>query len=713
MAQQSFRQLFGDVTKVTVPMIQRDYAQGRKSEAKVREGFVRKLKRLVNGEPGSLDFIYGAMENGAFIPLDGQQRLTTLFLLHWLAAKREKVAPEQYEFLKQFSYETRANSKYFCEHLIPYTPSDTGDIAQDIRRQKWYRLEWNNDPTVDSMLRMLEYLDGCFYPDKENIKPIWESLDNIQFYCFNIENLGLTDDIYIKMNSRGKPLTDFEHFKASFDKVCGDRMARKMDLGYTDRMWRLGNVSPCTAGQREEDRDFIPDVDSYLLNFIHVVSRFITLSLYGTEPSDNPMDWIEDIYSRGAMVRILERAFDAICTDEAEGVFELFLTRDDCGPSKINVGSTDINLLDQACVDGAGIGYVELLLLYAVVLYLYNHNTCGPGHERYITEENMRSRLRVLRNLLKNSNNEFRPSRYRDIFREVGALILHGTLDSSLKALNENQKEEEIGKMAYIAECPEAETEIAAIENHPLLLGALSAIGWRKPELFGAFRSAFGNYREESALLTRAILCNGDITCKENGWRIRMGVGENGLDSLWRNVLFVNRDNFRIITVLPVFLERYAAAVAAGAGHLEVLQDMIGAYRPDGFGLKDYIIKYPSILEKARYGKFYDDEDMGWIAIYTEKKPGRNWSVVNLAIIEAYGAGDGRMRLNLGEYWDLLCIEGTDLIIDATKPDAVYLYRYISTDQKELIDSYPIPAKGTADVAAYVVKEILPQIQSR
>ncbi len=87
--------------------------------------------------------------------------------------------------------------------------------------------------------------------------------------------------------------------------------------------------------------------------------------------------------------------------------------------------------------------------------------------------------------------------------------------------------------------------------------------------------------------------------------------------------------------------------------------------------------------------------------------------MVNLAIIEAYGAGDVRMRLNLGEYWDLLCIEGTDLIIDATKPDAVYLYRYISTDQKELIDSYPIPAKGTADVAAYVVKEILPQIQSR
>lgn len=325
----------------------------------------------------------------------------------------------------------------------------------------------------------------------------------------------------------------------------------------------------------------------------------------------------------------------------------------------------------------------------------------------------MRSRLRVLRNLLKNSNNEFRPSRYRDIFSEVRRLILHGTLDGSLKALNENQKEEEIAKMAYIAGHPETETEIAAIENHPLLLGALSAIGWEKPELFGAFRSAFANYKEESPSITRAILCNGDIACKENGWRIRMGVGENGLGSLWRNVLFVNRENFRIVSVLPLFLERYAAGVAAGAGHVAALQDMVRSYSPDGFGLKDYIIKYPSVLEKARYGKFYDDADMGWIAIYTEKKPGRNWSVVNLAIMEAYGDGDGRMRLSLGEYWDFLRIEGTDLIIDATKPDAVHLYKYILHDEKELIESYPIPAKGTVSVAAYVVKEILPQIQSR
>lgn len=69
-------------------MIQRDYAQGRKNEVKVREGFVSALVDLINGKAGTLDFVYGALEGHDFVPLDGQQRLTTLYLLHWLSAKR-------------------------------------------------------------------------------------------------------------------------------------------------------------------------------------------------------------------------------------------------------------------------------------------------------------------------------------------------------------------------------------------------------------------------------------------------------------------------------------------------------------------------------------------------------------------------------------------------------------------------------------------------
>lgn len=56
--------------------------------------------------------------------------------------------------------------------------------------------------------------------------------------------MGLTDEIYIKMNSRGKPLTQFEHFKAEFEhslekvnKSACKRVINKIDREWTDLLW--------------------------------------------------------------------------------------------------------------------------------------------------------------------------------------------------------------------------------------------------------------------------------------------------------------------------------------------------------------------------------------------------------------------------------------------------------------------------------------------
>ena len=86
---------FWSLTKnyyLVFPRIQRDYAQGRLTfkASQVRKSFIKSLKTALS-EPASsvnLDFIYGVQEKDVksdetqFIPLDGQQRLTTLFLLH-------------------------------------------------------------------------------------------------------------------------------------------------------------------------------------------------------------------------------------------------------------------------------------------------------------------------------------------------------------------------------------------------------------------------------------------------------------------------------------------------------------------------------------------------------------------------------------------------------------------------------------------------------
>ena len=105
-----------NLQKIIIPIIQRDYAQGRRDPDidRVRSRFLDSLYEAVSQKPITLDFVYGDIDaNGVMTPLDGQQRLTTLFLLHWYAAKKANISPEQSAFLSNFGYETRYSARYF------------------------------------------------------------------------------------------------------------------------------------------------------------------------------------------------------------------------------------------------------------------------------------------------------------------------------------------------------------------------------------------------------------------------------------------------------------------------------------------------------------------------------------------------------------------------------------------------------------------------
>ena len=113
---------------IEIPIIQRDYAQGRLGRENLRKNFLCDLKKALDNEPPykdaemKLDFVYGSIENGRLNPLDGQQRLTTLWLLHWYIALRAgELTDANCAIFRKFSYETRISSREFCQHLcIPH-----------------------------------------------------------------------------------------------------------------------------------------------------------------------------------------------------------------------------------------------------------------------------------------------------------------------------------------------------------------------------------------------------------------------------------------------------------------------------------------------------------------------------------------------------------------------------------------------------------------
>lgn len=227
---QSFTSTTGEterINRIVVPKIQRSYAQGRKNEFYVRDTFLTDIfNHLVEGKEMDLNFIYGAirkMETSlVFELIDGQQRMTTLFLLHWYIANRElEHESEDYKEicnkLALFSYETRVTSSAFCQMLAAYR----GDISaiypsRALKLSKWYFKAYDKDATVEGMLNMLDAIHEKYEKElqRNNDLALFERLNLLQFQVLSLGEFGLTEELYIKMNSRGLPLSSFDNFKA-------------------------------------------------------------------------------------------------------------------------------------------------------------------------------------------------------------------------------------------------------------------------------------------------------------------------------------------------------------------------------------------------------------------------------------------------------------------------------------------------------------------
>lgn len=233
---------------IEIPIIQRDYAQGRNSTKEVRNDFLDTLYSYLDEglKNRDLDFIYGTIIKEQhcqkFIPLDGQQRLTTLFLLHWYLSNISGNHKDFKEIISidssnskterrksKFTYETRTSSREFCDELVAFNvenieldKNNSKAISNLIRNEGWYFLSWKHDITIQSMLNMLDSIHMKF----SNRPDFYDNLTDVNnpiitFLFLNLKEFNLTDDLYIKMNSRGKPLSSFENFKAKFEQFIG------------------------------------------------------------------------------------------------------------------------------------------------------------------------------------------------------------------------------------------------------------------------------------------------------------------------------------------------------------------------------------------------------------------------------------------------------------------------------------------------------------
>ena len=232
----SFSELVEEQHKIRIPKIQRDYAQGRINENvnEIRKTFVHTLIAVVKGKRADteLDFVYGSTKDEAFEPLDGQQRLTTLYLLHWMLGVNLVTDDGRHSI---FSYETRNTSEEFCDEIVTHESKlfikeslDKKSVpSKIIIARDWFKWEWKFDPTVSSMLVMLDAIYDELLKDfvstetveiESKLKEWAGNLNNITFNRLNLGMFGLSNELFIKMNARGKQLSDFDKLKSTIEE---------------------------------------------------------------------------------------------------------------------------------------------------------------------------------------------------------------------------------------------------------------------------------------------------------------------------------------------------------------------------------------------------------------------------------------------------------------------------------------------------------------
>ncbi|EOH0244894.1 hypothetical protein ACLJ49_001818, partial [Campylobacter jejuni] len=99
----------------------------------------------------------------------------------------------------------------------------------------------------------------------------FDKLELLKFHFIKLENFNLDDDLYIKMNARGKKLTDFEIFKAEFEKflisnkknLFKEYFIKNIDGEWTDLFWRLGF----------KNKHYL--IDDAFMNFFYFISEML------------------------------------------------------------------------------------------------------------------------------------------------------------------------------------------------------------------------------------------------------------------------------------------------------------------------------------------------------------------------------------------------------------------------------------------------------
>lgn len=231
------KDLFSNDTKIVIPDLQRDYCWGdnayKGKDNKPQElvsGFLKNIIELYKTDKKSsvtLGLVYGYEQPYNHIQIcDGQQRLTTLFLLLGVLNMKCNehnvfddyiISPKEMkdDYEPHLLYAIRESTLYFLSDLSLHLFIKKDLNVNDIRKSNWYFCEYNQDASIQSMISAVETITKILDSNPDiDFRDLGDYvLNNLRVLYYDMGNRTRGEETYVVINTTGEPLSATENIK--------------------------------------------------------------------------------------------------------------------------------------------------------------------------------------------------------------------------------------------------------------------------------------------------------------------------------------------------------------------------------------------------------------------------------------------------------------------------------------------------------------------
>lgn len=179
--------------------------------------FYRKRKYASN-----IGFIYAYNDEqyqGKYFLIDGQQRITTIFLILLVLSTKEESLKGKFQSTYtidgklKLDYRVRESAHDFMKDFVSHTLNETEDFS---RSTLYFNNQYDSDKTITSILQNVKVIDNFLNSHPEiRVEEYFDYIeDMVEFWYFDTNVSEQGEELYIYMNARGEAMQGNENIKA-------------------------------------------------------------------------------------------------------------------------------------------------------------------------------------------------------------------------------------------------------------------------------------------------------------------------------------------------------------------------------------------------------------------------------------------------------------------------------------------------------------------